>query len=56
MEAHQSVLVISVRCVLHNLTVNGATAVNKQLLLELCSMCRISNAFVNLSTETISVE
>lgn len=26
-----------------------------QLLLELCSMCRISNAFVNLNTETSSV-
>lgn len=26
-----------------------------QLLLELCSMCRISNAFANLNTETSSV-
>lgn len=41
--------------VLHNLTVNGATAVSKQLLLELCSMCRISNAFVKLNTEIICV-
>lgn len=41
--------------VLHNVTVNRATAVSKQLLLGLCSMCRISNASVNLSTETISV-
>lgn len=41
--------------VLPNLTVDGATAVSKQLPLELCSMCRISNVSVNLSTEAIGV-